>query len=165
MTSPRVIVGSDHAGYDLKENLKEYLVSKGFRVEDVGPDTKDSVDYPDYAEAVASRVAGGQGDLGVLVCGTGIGMCITANKVPGIRAAILYSEFAARYARMHNDANVVIFGGRTMTPEEARKYLDVFLQEEFEGGRHRRRLEKIKRLEERNRGNCEGGKDVVPQKG
>ncbi len=157
----RVVIGSDHAGYEMKEAVKSHLAEKGYEVEDVGPSTRDSVDYPDYAEAVAVRVSQGRGDLGVLICGTGIGMCIAANKVPGIRAAILYSEFAARYARMHNDANVVILGGRTMSLDEALRYLDVFLNEEFEGGRHKRRLEKIRKLEERCRGNHEGGRDVV----
>ncbi len=90
-------------------------------------------------------------DLVVRVCGTGLGMVMAANKVPGIRAALLYNDFAARYARLHNNANVIVFGGRTMSQDESRRYIDIFMEEEFEGGRHRERLEKIKRLEERNK--------------
>jgi len=147
----RVVIGSDHAGLELKEDLKSYLEGKGFSVTDVGPVTRDCVDYPDYAESVSQRIVHGDADLGVLVCGTGLGMVMAANKVPGIRAALLYNDVAARYARLHNDANVIVFGGRTMSPDESRRYLDVFMAEKFEGGRHRGRLKKIKRLEERNK--------------
>jgi ribose 5-phosphate isomerase B len=144
-----IVMGSDHAGVDMKRRLRDELIALGFPVEDLGPATNDPVDYPDYAEAVALRVAGGKARAGVLICGTGLGMCITANKVPGIRAAVLYDDFTARYARMHNDANVAVFGARTMTPEDAVERLKVFLSESFEKGRHARRVDKISRLEKR----------------
>ncbi|NIO17313.1 MAG: ribose 5-phosphate isomerase B [Deltaproteobacteria bacterium] len=149
MTIEKIAIGSDHAGFDLKENLKQFLSGKGYALADVGPASHDSVDYPDYAESVSIRVARGDADLGVLVCGTGLGMTITANKIQGIRAALLYDAFAAHYAKAHNDANVVIFGGRTISPEDARKYLGIFLKEKFEGGRHKKRLDKIAKIESR----------------
>lgn len=149
MVIRRVVIGSDHAGHDLKESLKEFLIEQGYELADVGSGSHDSVDYPDYAESVSKRVGSGDADLGVLVCGTGLGMSIAANKIHGIRAALLYSEFAAHYARSHNDANVVVFGGRTMGSEDARKYLTVFLKEKFEGGRHKSRIGKIAKIESR----------------
>jgi len=145
----RVVIASDHAGLDLKRRLLDELRGQGWPVEDLGPSLAEPVDYPDYAEAVARRVSEGAARWGVLVCGTGIGMAIAANKVPGVRAALLYDDFAARYARRHNDANVAVFGGRTMTPEEAVERLRLFLSEPFEQGRHARRLEKIVRIERR----------------
>jgi ribose 5-phosphate isomerase B len=149
MTIKRIVIGSDHAGYDLKENLKKFIIEEGYEIIDTGPASPDSVDYPDYAESVSLRVLSADADLGILVCGTGLGMCITANKMRGIRAALLYNEFASRYAKAHNNANVVVFGGRTMSIEEARGYLKVFLKEKFEGGRHKRRIEKIEKIESR----------------
>lgn len=149
MQSKTIVIGSDHAGFDLKENLKAFLHEEGYDVTDVGSASHDSVDYPDYAESVSLRVRKGEADLGVLVCGTGLGMCITANKMKGIRAAILYNEFVARYARAHNDANVAVFGGRTMGREEARSCLKIFLKGKFEGGRHKRRIGKIAKIESR----------------
>jgi len=149
MTVKNIVIGSDHAGFDLKEDLKGVLSGEGFEVEDMGPETETRVDYPDYAESVSKKIAEGDGDLGILVCGTGLGMCMVANKVKGIRAALLYNEAAARYARLHNNANVIVFGGRTMSHEEARKYLHAFLDETFEGGRHKMRIDKMKKLEAR----------------
>jgi RpiB/LacA/LacB family sugar-phosphate isomerase len=145
----RVAIASDHAGFEMKQRLREALLSWGYPVEDLGPGTRDSVDYPDYAETVARRVSDGFAPVGVLVCGTGLGMSIAANKFPRVRAALLYGEFAARYARLHNDANVAVFGARTMEPEEAVARLRIFLEEPFEGGRHTRRIGKIARIEKR----------------
>lgn len=133
----------------MRKGLRDELLARGYRVEDLGPETADPVDYPEYAEAVAGRVSRGEARFGVLVCGTGIGMSIAANRFPGVRAALLYDEFAARYARLHNDANVAVFGARTMRADEAASRLKIFLAEPFEGGRHAARLEKIRRIENR----------------
>ena len=144
-----IVVASDHAGFDMKSRLREELVAWGYRVEDLGPSAQVSVDYPDYAEAVARRISDGRASFGVLVCGTGQGMAIAANKFPNVRAAILYNEFASRYARLHNDANVAVFGARTMTSDEAVTRLRIFLDEPFEKGRHAVRVEKIAKIEKR----------------
>jgi ribose 5-phosphate isomerase B len=144
-----VAVASDHAGVEMRRHLREALVGWGYAVEDLGPATEESVDYPDYAEAVALRVSSGTADLGVLVCGTGIGMAISANKFPNVRAALLYDELTARYSRLHNDANVAVFGARTMPVDTAVDRLRIFLSEPFEKGRHARRVEKIGRIEKR----------------
>ncbi|HZW36958.1 MAG: ribose 5-phosphate isomerase B [Deltaproteobacteria bacterium] len=144
-----VAIASDHAALEMKDRLRDALAGWGYAVQDLSPATGESVDYPDYAEAVASSVSGGRAALGVLVCGTGIGMSIAANKFPAVRAALLYDDFAARHARLHNDANVAVFGSRTMTVDAAVTRLRIFLSEPFEGGRHARRLEKIGRIEKR----------------
>ncbi len=144
-----IVLASDHAGFRMKRRLGEALRSWGYAVEDLGPASEESVDYPDFAEKVAQRVAGGNGRLGILVCGTGIGMSIAANKFAGVRAALLYDEFAALHARLHNDANVAVFGARTMRDEEAEGRLKIFLGAQFEKGRHARRLDKIARFEDR----------------
>ncbi len=144
-----VVLASDHAGVRMRRRLGDALRSWGYAVEDLGPATEESVDYPDYAEKVALRVSGGNGRLGVLVCGTGIGMSIAANKFPGVRAALLYDDFAALHARLHNDANVAVFGARAMREEDAEARLKIFLGAVFEGGRHEGRLAKITRFEER----------------
>ncbi|PWB62221.1 MAG: ribose 5-phosphate isomerase B [Deltaproteobacteria bacterium] len=144
-----VAIASDHAGLEMKERLREALSGWGYAVQDLGPATAEPVDYPDFAEAVASVVSGGRAALGVLVCGTGIGMSIAANKMPDVRAAVLYDDFAARHARLHNDANVAVFGARTMTADAAVARLRLFLSESFEGGRHARRVAKIGRIEKR----------------
>jgi ribose 5-phosphate isomerase B len=146
---PTIAVASDHAGVEMRRRLREALAGWGYVVEDLGPATEESVDYPDYAEAVALRVSSGTADLGVLVCGTGIGMTISANKFPNVRAALLYDEFTARYSRLHNDANVAVFGARTMPVDTAVDRLRIFLSEPFEKGRHARRVEKIGRIEKR----------------
>ena len=144
-----VALASDHAGLEMRRRLRDALAEWGYAVQDLGPDTPESVDYPDYAEAVALRVSGGRAAFGVLVCGTGVGMSISANKFPNVRAALLYDDFAARHARLHNDANVAIFGSRTMSVEAAVARLRIFLSEAFEGGRHARRVEKIVSMEKR----------------
>jgi ribose 5-phosphate isomerase B len=143
-------VGADHAGFALKERVRDYLESKGFEVEDLGPATLEPVDYPDYAEKVAARVAAQEADFGVLMCGTGLGVAIAANKVPGIRAATCNDTLSAYFARAHNDANVLTMGGRLTDEATARKIVDIWLSTEFQGGRHARRVEKIGIINEKN---------------
>ena len=139
----KVVLGGDHAGFHLKEMVRAYLTRKGFEVEDQGPKTPDPVDYPDFAAKVASRVASKEADYGVLVCGTGIGVAIAANKVPGIRAATCNDTLSAHFARAHNDANVLAMGGRLADAATAERILDTWFATPFEGGRHQRRVEKI----------------------
>ena len=145
-----IALGADHAGFELKERVKQELERLGHRVEDLGTDSADSVDYPDYARQVARRVAGGQAQRGILVCGTGTGMAIAANKVAGIRAASVTDPAAARLSREHNDANVLSLGARLVEPERAMEIVRAWLETEFAGGRHQRRVEKIGEIE-RNR--------------
>lgn len=142
-----IFIASDHGGYDLKNELKAYLAERGLKTEDLGVAGPDPVDYPDFAVALARRVVSGNGGLGVLVCGTGIGMSIAANKVPGIRAALVHNEFTARMAKEHNDANVLVMGGRVLTPEEGKKLLGVWLDATFAGDRHKKRLDKIEGMD------------------
>jgi ribose 5-phosphate isomerase B len=146
---PRVVVGCDHAGLELKRALTAALQSWGFEVGDLGCHDSSSVDYPDYALAVAQKVAGGSDPLGLLVCGTGIGMCIAANKVPGVRAALCHDPYSASAARGHNDANVLCLGGRVIGPELAKAVLKAFVEGKFEGGRHQGRLDKIAAAEKK----------------
>jgi len=136
-------LGADHAGFPVKESIKKYLLESGYPLEDVGTWSDESVDYPDYARRVAERVTRGDDRFGILVCGTGIGMSIAANKHHGIRAAVCTTEFEARMARQHNDANVLCLGQRVVGVGVATAALEVFLQTEFEGGRHARRVQKI----------------------
>jgi glycine hydroxymethyltransferase len=143
----RIVIASDHAGVEMKRRLREAMESLGISAEDLGTGTGESVDYPDYAAAVARRVSAGTADAGVLVCGTGIGMSITANRFPGVRAALLYDDAATRLSRLHNDANVAVFGARTMSADDAARRLRLFLSEPFEAGRHTRRIEKIHGIE------------------
>jgi ribose 5-phosphate isomerase B len=144
----KIALGADHAGFDLKEKIKQHLVGRGISVEDLGTHSTESVDYPDYARAVGEEVVAGRSDCGILVCGTGIGMCIAANKVPGIRAANVHSEMEAQLAREHNNANVLALGGRVLDEATALKLVDRWLSAEFTGGgRHGRRVEKVSQLE------------------
>ena len=143
----KIAIGSDHGGFKLKEIIKEYLINKGYSVSDLGCYSEESVDYPDYAEKVARAVANGEFDLGVLMCGTGIGISIAANKVKGIRAALCHDGLTARLAKQHNNANIICMGGRTTGVETAKDIIDNFLESEFEGGRHLRRINKIKDIE------------------
>lgn len=138
-------LGADHAGYELKETLKDYLQKRGLRVADFGAVSAESSDYPDFARAVAQSVASRRNDLGLLICSTGVGMSIAANKVPGARAALVFDEKMAALARQHNDANVLCLGGRSMSAEQAQKTVDAFLDAHFEGGRHARRVGKVER--------------------
>ncbi|MBI3414571.1 MAG: ribose 5-phosphate isomerase B [Verrucomicrobia bacterium] len=141
--SAAVALGSDHAGFELKETLKTHLQQRGLAVTDLGTTSKDSADYPDFAQAVAQSVTGRQSQFGLLVCNTGIGMSIAANKVPGIRAALVFTEEMATLARQHNDANVLCLGQKVVDAERARKIVDAFLNAKFEGGRHERRVGKF----------------------
>jgi len=138
-----IIVGSDHAGFDLKERVKEWLEDRGFEVEDVGPRSPEQVDYPDFAHLVADAVSSGRRARGVLMCGTGIGVSMAANRHAGVRAAVVWNEDSARLSREHNDANVLAFGGRTLDPFIAERILEVWLKTPFAGGRHSRRVAKI----------------------
>jgi ribose 5-phosphate isomerase B len=142
-----IALGADHAGFSLKEDLKSWLASHGHRVLDFGTSSSESVDYPDYAAAVGSAVAKGDAERGVLVCGTGIGMAIAANKIAGVRAVQCGDEQSARISREHNDTNVVTLGARTTAPEAAKSILEAWLETAFAGGRHTRRIEKVAGLE------------------
>ena len=144
-----IALGADHAGWELKEALKAWLIENGHQILDFGTHSPDSVDYPDYALEVAESVASGKAERGLLVCGTGIGMAMTANKVPGIRAALCSDPFMARMSREHNDANVLALGGRLMDGELGLEILQMWLSTEFAGGRHERRLAKIAQIESR----------------
>lgn len=144
----KVVLGSDHAGFRIKELAKELLASLGYQCEDVGTFSEESVDYPDYAAEAASRVSKGLCQIGMLFCGSGIGMSIVANKFPGVRAALCYDLETARLSRRHNDANILILAGRAIDQQRAREIIKAWLATEFEGGRHQRRLDKIKQLEQ-----------------
>ncbi len=144
---PRIAIGADHAGFHAKENIKKFLEQSGYEVDDVGTWSEESVDYPQYARAVAERVAGAQDQLGILACATGIGMSITANKVPGIRAALAHDPMTARMAREHNDANVLTLGGRVVDDAQAVEIVRDFLNAKFAGGRHQRRIDEITALD------------------
>jgi ribose 5-phosphate isomerase B len=148
----RIALASDHAGYAEKERLKPILSELGVEFDDLGTLSEDSVDYPDYAKKVAEQVAEGRVEQGVLVCGSGTGMAITANKVPGVRAAVAWSEEIARLARQHNNANVLAIGARTTPPDDIPKILRAWFSTDFEGGRHAARVEKISQLEKRSNG-------------
>jgi ribose 5-phosphate isomerase B len=143
----RIALGADHAGYQLKDQIKQHLQQQGIDVRDEGTSSAESVDYPDYARAVAHDVSGQRADLGILVCGSGIGMAITANKVDGIRAANVSTEYEAQMSREHNNANVLALGARIITPDEAFRIVDKWLTTQFAGGRHERRVEKIMAIE------------------
>jgi len=143
----RIVFGSDHAGLSLRAVAVRVAREAGLEVEDLGPFSADSVDYPDFAARVGGAVASGSARLGVLVCGTGIGMSIAANKVKGVRAALCGTEFEARMARAHNDANVLCLGERVTGPGLAGAIVAAFLAQPFEGGRHQRRVEKISALD------------------
>ena len=143
----RIVAGSDHAGLQLRAEVVRVAREQGFEVDDLGPFSGDSVDYPDYARQVAEAVAAGRATLGILVCGTGIGMSIAANKVKGVRAAHCTTEFEARMARAHNDANVLCVGERVVGLGLGGAVVKAFLETPFEGGRHQRRVQKMTDLE------------------
>ena len=143
----RIAVGSDHAGYALKEQVRPLLEQAGHDVVDVGTDSEESTDYPPHAEAAARLVADGKAECGVLVCGSGVGVSIVANKVEGIRAVNAHDPDEAEMSRRHNDANVLALAGRRLTGEEARAIVERFLAAEFEGGRHQRRVDQISSVE------------------
>jgi ribose 5-phosphate isomerase B len=144
-----IILGSDHGGLALKASLISYLMRRGFDVTDAGTDDASSVDYPDFGQKVAESVIAGAAESGVLICGTGIGMSIAANKIPGIRAALVTDEFMARMAKEHNNANVLVLGGRVLDEQKACDLVGTWLDARFEGGRHQARLDKITALEKK----------------
>jgi ribose 5-phosphate isomerase B len=144
----RVALGADHAGVALKDDLRRWLDERGVACTDFGTHSGESVDYPDYAVAVARAVSTGEFDRGILVCGSGIGMAIAANKVPGIRAAAIPDARSAALSREHNDANVLALGERLTSPDDARAIVEAFLATPFAGGRHQRRLDKIAALDQ-----------------
>jgi ribose 5-phosphate isomerase B len=143
----KLIIASDHAGLELRRELVALLTERGIAFDDVGPTTAESVDYPDFAKNVAMAISEGRYTHGVLVCGTGIGMSIVANKYRGVRAALCTTEFEARMARAHNDANVLCVGQRVVGVGVARSILEAFLATPFEGGRHQKRIDKIREAE------------------
>jgi len=142
-----IAIGSDHGGLDLKNAIVESLREQQIECTDFGTDDSASVDYPDFAEKVAKAVASGTAKAGILICGTGIGMSISANKIPGIRAALVHDDFTAQMAAEHNDANILVMGGRVLSAEQGVRLVDVWLTSRFEGGRHQQRLDKITALE------------------
>lgn len=143
----KVAIAADHGGYKLKEEIRNWLSSMNIETEDFGCSCEDSVDYPDYALPVAQKVAAGEFDRGILICGTGIGMSIAANKVPGIRCALVHDTFSARATREHNNTNVLAMGERVIGPGLALDIVKIWLETEFQGGRHERRVEKITQIE------------------
>lgn len=145
---PRVALGADHAGFPIKETIRQFLQNAGYLVDDLGTWSEESVDYPDFARAVGERVAAGKDPFGILVCGTGIGVSIAANKVEGIRAALAHDSLTARRAREHNDANVLALGGKIVGEDEAIAIVQEFLNAQFAGGRHQRRVEKINEMDQ-----------------
>ncbi|NND94643.1 MAG: ribose 5-phosphate isomerase B [Flavobacteriales bacterium] len=142
MDKTTVIIGSDHAGFDLKERVKQFLLDKGYDVQDEGTYSSESTDYPDYAHKVSEEVEGDKG-LGVLICGSANGVSMAANKHAGVRSAIAWTPELARLARTHNDANILSLPARFISETEAMEIMEAFLQAEFEGGRHKRRVDKI----------------------
>lgn len=143
-----IAIGSDHGGLRLKEAIRNYLVGRELCVSDLGTNNDDSVDYPDFGAKVAQAVANQTAAQGVLICGTGIGMSIAANKFPGIRAALVWDDFTAQMAKEHNNANILVLGGRVLTAEDACRMVGIWLDSTFAGGRHQGRLDKIARIEE-----------------
>ena len=139
----KICIASDHAGYKLKESIKDFLIDNNISIIDLGPNNHNSVDYPDYAKKVSSRVKSKKSDVGILVCGSGTGMAISANKNKKIRAAVCYNLRSTRLSRLHNDANIISIGSRLTKKNTTLKLVSVFLKTKFEGGRHQRRVKKI----------------------
>ncbi len=147
MGGMKIAIGADHAGFELKQKIKQRLLQEGMEVFDQGTVSTQSVDYPDFARKVAQEVAAKRAELGVLVCGSGVGMAIAANKVPGIRAANVTTEYEAELSREHNDANVIAIGARILDETGAMTIVEKFLQTPFAGGRHQKRVDKIAEIE------------------
>ena len=139
----KVCISSDHAGYNLKESIKNFLIKRNISIIDLGPQNEDSVDYPDYAKKVSNRVKSKKSDVGILICGSGTGMAISANKIKGIRAAVCYNLKSTRLSRLHNNANITSLGARLTNKNDAFKMISTFLNTKFEGGRHLKRVKKI----------------------
>lgn len=142
----KLAIASDHGGYALKELVKEHLYKKDLEVLDLGTNSEESVDYPEFGKTCAEAVASGEADLGIVICGTGIGISIAANKVKGVRCALATNVFMAEMSRKHNNANMLAMGGRVLEPKEAIKIVDAWLDNEFEGGRHQRRVEMLDQI-------------------
>lgn len=145
----KIAIGSDHGGYELKEVIKALLSDEGIKYMDLGPENEESVDYPVYGQKVAEAVAGGQAERGIAICGTGVGISIAVNKIPGIRGSLCTNEYMAEMTRRHNDSNVLVLGGRVLGTELAKAIVKKWLYTEFEGGRHQRRLDEITAIEEK----------------
>ena len=143
-----IVIGSDHGGFSLKEEIKKHLEARGTQYVDIGCHNTNSVDYPDSAKEACQKITDGQCEAGILICGTGIGISMAANKVKGIRAACCSDCFSAKYTRLHNNANVLCMGGRIVAPGLAEMMVDLFLDTQFEGGRHQRRIDKITAIEQ-----------------
>ncbi|HAQ42213.1 MAG TPA: ribose 5-phosphate isomerase B [Clostridiales bacterium] len=143
----KIVMACDHGGFQLKEAVKEHLTKKGYDITDIGVYNTDSVDYPDYGKKAAEMVAGKEADKGIIICGTGIGISIAANKVKGIRCALCTNEYMAKMSRMHNDANMLAMGERVLGKGVATDIVDVWLSTEFEGGRHANRVNKLMEIE------------------
>ena len=139
----KVCIASDHAGFDLKEKIKDFLIDKYVSIIDLGPFENKSVDYPDYAKKLANRIKAKKSDVGILVCGSGTGMAISANKIKNIRAAVCYNIKNTKLSRLHNNANIITVGSRLISKNLAFKLVNIFLKTKFEGGRHLRRIKKI----------------------
>ena len=139
----KVCIASDHAGFKLKENIKDFLISKNISIIDLGPKNENSVDYPDYAKKVSGRIKANKSDIGILVCGSGTGMAICANKIRSIRAAVCYNIKSTRLSRLHNNANIICLGSRLTKKKVALKFVSIFFNTKFDGGRHMKRVKKI----------------------
>ncbi len=148
MKPKKIAIGSDHAGFEAKEQAKRDIAPLGLEIDDKGTSNLQSVDYPDFGAAVGQAVANGEVDRGVVICGSGIGISIAANKVHGVRAALCWNEETARLARQHNDANVLCIGARFIEPDLAARMIRVFMETEFESGRHQQRVEKLTQLDD-----------------
>ena len=147
MSEEKIVIAADHGGYTLKEALKPHLTEVGLIVTDMGTDSEQAVDYPDFGEKAAGAVSTGLFPRGILICGSGVGMSIIANRFPGVRAALCLDEETARLSRMHNDANILVLAGRKTDPETAFRIVLTWLTTPFEGGRHQKRLDKISKVE------------------
>ena len=148
----KIAIAADHGGFELKDSMVEYIKSLGNEVMDLGTNSADSVAYPDYAKKVCEEIQQGNSDLGILICGTGIGMSLAANKFDGIRAACVSDVYSAKMSRNHNNANVLCIGARVIGDEVAKLIIKTFLENEFEAGRHQRRVDKIMAFEKENKG-------------
>ena len=146
----KIAIGNDHTAVELKKHISKYLEAKGYTVVNLGADTDEPSDYPLFGEKIGKAVASGECDLGVAICGTGIGISLAANKIKGVRAAVCSEPYSARLTRQHNNANIIAFGARVVTTEMAEKIVDEFLNAEFEGGRHQRRVDMISEIEKNN---------------
>lgn len=152
MSSQKLLIASDHAGLELKNKIIESIKNKGVVFEDLGTYNTESVDYPDQAAELSKKISNNEFNRGILICGTGIGMSIVANRFPGVRAALVQDTYSAKMARAHNDANVLVLGGRVVKPELAMELVDIFLNTKFEGGRHQSRVDKINKIDSGKKG-------------